>query len=323
MTDNEKVSPNVGEKSQLGKNLLGNALILLSTIFFGVNIPVVKILIPEWMSAVDVTIFRLGGGCVLMWIASMFIKTDKIQRHDYLRIFLGGALGLFLFMYLFNLSLRYANPIDVSIIMTFPPVFVLVIGVLFQHKRTSWLEVGGVIVAFIGAYIVIVTGHSGGEGNHNLLGNLLALASTLCYAFYLVILEGPMHRYRPVSMLRWVFLMACLPMLLLVGQLPEARIFHEFSWMAWGCIAFVLLCPTFLSYFLINPAEKLIGSELVSMYQYLVPVVAMIASVIMHVAAIKSIQIIAMVVIIAGMLMVNKAKRLQARKAAAAEKEKE
>lgn len=252
-----------------------------------------------------------------MWIASIFIKTERIARHDYLRIFLGGALGLFLFMYLFNLSLRYANPIDVSIIMTFPPVFVLVIGVLFQHKRTSWLEVSGVIVAFIGAYIVIVTGHGGERGDHNLLGNLLALASTLCYAFYLVILEGPMHRYHPVSMLRWVFLMACLPMLLLVGQFPEARIFHEFSWKAWGCIMFVLFCPTFLSYFLINPAEKLIGSELVSMYQYLVPVVAMIASVVMHVASIKLLQVVAMVVIIAGMLMVNIAKRREARRLAA------
>ena len=72
--------------SSIGRLIKGNLFILLSTIFFGVNIPVVKILIPEWMSAVDVTVFRLGGGCVLMWIASVFIKTEKIERHDYLRI---------------------------------------------------------------------------------------------------------------------------------------------------------------------------------------------------------------------------------------------
>lgn len=294
--------------------LIGNALILLSTIFFGVNIPVVKILIPEWMSAVDVTIFRLGGGCVLMWIASLFIKTEPIARHDYLKIFLGGALGLFLFMYFFNLSLKYANPIDVSIIMTFPPVFVLIIGLLFQHKRTSLLEIGGIVIAFIGAFIVIVKGGSGTKGSNNLLGDCLAFASTICYAFYLVILEGPMRTYRPVTMLRWVFLMACLPMLFVAKHFPDAQIFHHFSWTAWGCVAFILICPTFLSYFLINPAERMIGSELVSMYQYLVPVVAMIASVIMHVAEIKWVQIVAMAIIIAGMLMVNKAKRLQSLK---------
>lgn len=307
-----KASP--PQSHSVGDMIKGNLFVLIATIFFGVNIPVVKILIPEWMSSVDVTIFRLGGGCILMWIASIFIKTDRIQRHDYLRIFLGGAVGLFLFMYLFNLSLRYADPIDVSIIMTFPPIFVILIGIIFQHKRTSWLEICGIAVGFIGAFLVIITQHSGEKGSDNMLGDCLALASTLCYAFYLVILEGPMHRYRPVSMLRWVFLMSCLPMLMLLPSLPKAEIFHTTDWQPWVCIAFVLICPTFLSYFLINPAEKLIGSELVSIYQYFLPVVATIASVIMGIAKIHWIQILAMIVIIAGMLITNRAKRRQTRK---------
>ena len=295
----------------IGDLIKGNLFMLIATIFFGVNIPVVKILIPEWMSSVDVTIFRLGGGCILMWIASMFMKNDRIQRDDYLRIFLGGAVGLFLFMYLFNLSLRYANPIDVSIIMTFPPIFVILIGIIFQHKRTSWPEILGIVVGFVGAFLVIVTQHAGEKGSDNILGECLALASTLCYAFYLVILEKPMQRYRPVSMLRWVFLMSCLPMLFLLPSLPKAEIFHTVEWQPWACIAFILICPTFLAYFLINPAEKLIGSELVSIYQYFLPVVAMIASVIMGVAHIRFIQIVAMIVIIIGMLITTKAKRLQ------------
>lgn len=307
---NRPSGPQPAQRS-LADLLKGNLFILISTIFFGVNIPVVKILIPEWMSSVDVTIFRLGGGCILMWLASIFIKTDRIARHDYLRIFLGGAVGLFLFMYLFNLSLRYADPIDVSIIMTFPPVFVILIGIIFQHKRTSWLEILGLAVGFVGAFLVIVTQHSGEKGSDNILGDCLALASTLCYAFYLVILEGPMHRYRPVSMLRWVFLMSCLPMLFLLPSLPKAEIFHTTNWVPWACIAFVLLCPTFLSYFLINPAEKLIGSELVSIYQYFLPVVATIASVIMGIAKIHWIQIVAMVVIVIGMLITNRAKRMK------------
>lgn len=310
---NQKQMPPAADISRhsLGGMLKGNLFMLISTIFFGVNIPVVKILIPEWMSSVDVTIFRLGGGCILMWLASVFIKTERIERHDYLRIFLGGAVGLFLFMYLFNLSLRYADPIDVSIIMTFPPLFVILIGIIFQHHRTSWLEILGVAVGFTGAFLVIVTQHGGEKGTDNILGDCLALASTLCYAFYLVILEGPMHRYRPVSMLRWVFLMSCLPMLILLPALPKAEIFHTTDWVPWACVAFVLLCPTFLSYFLINPAEKLIGSELVSIYQYFLPVVATIASVIMGIARIHWIQVMAMVVIIIGMLITNRAKRLQ------------
>ena len=305
-----------------GELIKGNLFILLSTIFFGVNIPVAKILIPDWMSSVDLTLFRLLGGCILMWIASAFVRTERIARHDYLRIFLGGALGLFCFMYLFNLSLRYGDPIDISIIMTFPPVFVILIGILFLHRRATWLEIGGVITAFAGAVIVIASEHGGEKGSDNLLGDLLAFASTLCYAFYLVILERPMRTYRPVSMLRWVFLMSCIPAVFLLPSLPHAEIFHSSDWLPWTCIAFVLLCPTFLSYFLINPAEKLIGSELVSMYQYFLPVVATIASVIMNVATIRWFQIVAMVFIVAGMLMTDIAKRHQRLQGALASRQK-
>ena len=39
--------------SSIGRLIKGNLFILLSTIFFGVNIPVVKILIPKMCSDVD------------------------------------------------------------------------------------------------------------------------------------------------------------------------------------------------------------------------------------------------------------------------------
>ena len=99
---NTPIDPDLRPRSA-GELIKGNLLIMLSTIFFGVNIPVAKLLIPEWMSSVDLTLFRLGGGSILMWLASLFVKTERISRHDYLRIFLGGALGLFCFMYLFNI----------------------------------------------------------------------------------------------------------------------------------------------------------------------------------------------------------------------------
>lgn len=289
--------------------IAGHACILLATIFFGVNMPVVKILIPKWMTAVDVTLWRVIGGCVLMWIASVFVKTSRVEKHDMMRLALGGALGLFSFLYLLNLSLRYGNPVDVSIIMTLPPVFVLLIGVIFQRQRPDLLELLGVIVSFVGALIVILMQNGGHSGSDNLLGDLLAVVSTICYAFYLVVTEGPSKKYRPVNMLRWVFLFASIPALCFVWQMPQAPIFHTDSITPWLLIGFVLLGPTFLSYFLISPAIKLIGSELVSIYQYFLPVVAVIASVWMGIATIQWVQIVAIVVIIGGMALTTIGKR--------------
>lgn len=56
-------------------------------------------------------------------------------------------------------------------------------------------------------------------------------------------------------------------------------------------------------------AIKLIGSELVSIYQYLVPVFAAIGSVCIGLAHLHLIQVIAMAAIVAGMLLTNRGKR--------------
>lgn len=297
--------------------LLGNSLILFSTILFGIDIPVVKLLAPKWMTVTDITLFRIICGAALMWFTTLFIKTDRIQRQDWLKIILGGSIGLFFFLYLFNLALQYANPIDVSIIMTFPPIFVILIGFFFQHRRPSGLEWLGVVVSFVGAFIVIMHEAHGGKNvpSDQLLGEGLAFLSSACYAFYLVILEGPSHKYKSFSLLRWVFLFACIPAVFFLKDVPAAPIFHTDSLTPWLLIGFVVLGPTYISYFLETPAIKLIGSELVSLYQYLVPVVAIIASAILKVATVEWAQIIAMAVIIAGMVLTDYGKRRRATRA--------
>lgn len=294
-----------------GPALIGNLCMLVAAIFWGVNVSFTKALIPQWMSAEAVTAVRLIGGCVLFWLASLFVKAQRIDRGDYKKLILGGFVGLFGFIYLFVTSLRYANPIDVSIIMTLPPMFVILIGVIFQHRRPSALELIGVAVSFAGAVIVILSGSTGKAGSDNLLGDSLAISSTICYAFYLVILEEPTKKYPPLSLLRWVFLFAAVPALFLLKGFDHMAIWHVAKAAPWLEIGFILLCPTFLAYLLVQPAIKTIGSEMVSLYQYLLPVFAAISAVIMGLDKLHWVQILAMAVIVAGMVMTNKGKKLR------------
>lgn len=261
------------------------------------------------MTAEGIIVVRLVLGAVLFWLASMFVKCERIDPHDWLRLISGGFIGLFGFIYLFVTSLRYGNPIDVSIIMTLPPMFVILIGVLFQKRRPSLLECVGVFVSFAGALIVILYGKGGMSGSDNFLGNLLATASAVCYALYLVILEKPSHTYRPVTMLRWVFLFSAVPALFLVPGMQYMPIFETDSITPWLEISFILICPTFFAYFLVQPAIKRIGSELVSLYQYMIPVFATVSAVMMGIDRLKWIQVVAMGVIIIGMAITNFDKR--------------
>lgn len=308
MKNTDNTSPTDAGKSG-GKWLIGNGAILLASIFWGVNVSVTKALIPEWMTSEGITAVRLVGGCVLFWIVSLFLKSASIERKDWLKLVLGGTIGLFGFIYLFVMSLKYANPIDISIIMTLPPMFVILIGILFRHQRPAWMEYLGVVISFAGAVLVIVMGKGGKAGSDNLLGDLLAIASCICYAFYLVILEGPTNKYRPVTMLRWVFLFAALPALFLLIGFDHQPIMHATQAVPWIEIGFILLCPTFIAYFLVQPAIRDIGSELVSLYQYMLPVFATISAVLMGLDHLRWIQVWAMAIIVVGMVLTNVGKK--------------
>lgn len=303
--------------------LIGNLCILIAVIFWGVNVSVTKALIPEWMTAYGIIIVRLVGGAILMWLASLFVKTTKIQKDDWLKLILGGAIGLFLFIFLFILSLKYGNPIDISIIMTLPPVFVILIGVIFLKERPYWLEYVGVVVSFVGAAIVILDSGSRQEHGYtphdNLIGDILAIVSTICYAFYLVILVGPTKTYKPITMLRWVFLFSAIPALVLIPFSTHQPIFHTAKAVPWIEIAFILFCVTFIAYFLVEPAIKYIGSELVAIYQYLLPVFATISAVLMGLAKLHWLQVVAMGIIVVGMICTNVGKKYRKKDSATAE----
>lgn len=296
-------------KPSVGKFIAGNACILVATIFWGVNVSFTKALIPQWMTSESISAVRLVGGCLLFWLASLFVRNARIDRADWKLILLGGVIGLFGFIYLFVMSLRYGNPIDISIIMTLPPMFVLLMGVLFRHARPSWIELAGVAVSFVGAVIVILDGNSGKAGSDNLLGDVLAVASCICYAFYLVILEQPTRKYPPVTLLRWAFLFSAIPGAFLAIGFDKLPILHASVAAPWLEIGFILLCPTFIAYFLVQPAIRSIGSELVSLYQYLLPVFATVSAVLMGLDTLRWAQVAAMAVIIAGMVLTNIGKR--------------
>lgn len=295
--------------------LLGNLCILLATIFWGVNVAVTKALIPDWMSANSISATRLVGGCILFWLTSLFVKCRPIEKGDWIRIVLGGSVGLFAFIFLFVMSLRFSSAIDISIIMTLPPMFVILMGVLFAHQRPLLLEYIGIVISFVGAVIVIVAGGQGAHaGSNPVLGDILAIASCICYAFYLFILQKPSKKYKPITLLRWVFLFAGIPALFLLPGMQNLPIWHADSAVPWLEIGFILFCPTFFAYFLVQPAIENIGAELVSLYQYLLPVFAAITAVLMGLEKLLWTQVIAMLVIVAGMVLTNIGKKQRKRR---------
>ncbi|MGL5227558.1 MAG: DMT family transporter, partial [Bacteroidales bacterium] len=162
-----------------------------------------------------------------------------------------------------------------------------------------------VIVSLAGALMLILMGHGEG-GTRSLKGNIFGVLSAISYACYLISIKKTSAKYKPITLLRWTFLscsIMTIPFTLM--QVEVAPIWHNAPTEPILLLASVILFPTFISYLLIPIAVKRIGHELVSMYQYLIPVVATAAAVIMKLDKLHWDQPIAAVIIVLGVYITS------------------
>lgn len=293
-------------KKGLKAMIWGNLLALSTAICWGLNEPANKTLIPDWISASGVALSRIFGATIVVWIISLFVKSEKIQKGDW-KLFGWSALMMVGFIYVFSLAFNTASAIDIAIILTFQPMLVVVINAIFKHQKVSGLEVVGMLVALGGALLVILAG--GNIDGGRLIGDLFAVVCSVTYAAYLVIIEGPSKRYGTVSLMKWVFLFTAIISLPLLLTLPhDMKIVTHTEWLPVALLLFIILFPTVYCYMVTPPAIRLIGSELLAFYQYLVPVVTCVVSIMFKIDTFHWYQPVSFVIIVAGVMLANYAK---------------
>ncbi len=305
-------TPTTSSNSTSGKSsgmkilLWGNLLALSTAICWGLNEPANKLLIPSWIPAGGVALSRIFGATIMIWLISLFVKNDKIQHGDW-KILWGSAFMMLGFVYVFSLAFNTASPIDIAIILTFQPLLVVALNAIFKHEKINVLEVVGMIIALGGALLVILAGGKGGGGK--IIGDLFAVVCSITYAAYLVMIEGPSKRYGTVSLMKWVFLFTAILSLPLLFTLPhDMKILTHPEWTPILLLLFIILFPTVYCYVVTPPAIRMIGSELLAFYQYLVPVITCVVSILLKIDQFHWYQPVSFIIIVAGVMLANYAK---------------
>ncbi|MBD5338786.1 MAG: DMT family transporter [Bacteroides sp.] len=312
-TSQSTTNPHVvsGDSSSRHAMMIGNLLALSAAVCWGFNEPANKMLIPTWISASGVALARIFGATAVIWLMSLFVKKETIQRSDW-KFLWASALMMLGFVYVFSLAFNTASPIDIAIILTFQPLLVVGINALFRHRHVSGLEWVGMAVAFGGALMVILAGGNLGDGR--LAGDLYACVCAVSYAAYLVIIEGPSKRYGTINLMKWVFLLTSVLSLPLIFTIkPDIPMVEHGTWIPWALLGFIILFPTVYCYIVTPPALKDVGSGIFSFYQYLVPVITTVVSVLFRIDSFHWYQPVSFVIIVGGVVLANygKARRSQ------------
>lgn len=292
----------------------GHIAVLTANVIFGLHIPVSKALVSSWMTPLGYMLLRILFASIIFWGVSLFQPKEKVKPKDLLLIAVGGLFGFTIAQYTFALALNYTTPVTVSLIIALSPVVVMLLAALFLKEKITRNKIIGVVLAIVGAALLILCNANGGGGSNNMAGILILLLNITCYSIYLIITCKISSRYSSVTLMKWTFLTNLIIVLpigyseLLAQRIFTTGGFHE----GWWLLAYVLLISTVVGYFLMPVGLKRLKATTVSIYMNMQPVVASVVAIIIGQDLFSWDKPVAALLVITGVYFVtlNKSKAL-------------
>ena len=259
------------------KRLLAHLALAIVALTYGGNYLVAKGLMPDLVGPSGFIVLRVTGALVLFGLL-LLVRPEKVERKDLPRMAFCGLTGVGINMLLFFNGLNATSPVNASLIMTVNPILVLLASAVMLGQPIVRRRLVGVILGGIGAAAILVWSGSGTKIHTSWQGDLMILINATSYAFYLVAVKPLMTKYRPLTVVTWVFLFGWLFTTPIGWNQAAAIDWSAFDARAWAGVAYVVLATTFLVYLLNIFALQHLQPTVVSVYIYLQPLLATLLS---------------------------------------------
>jgi drug/metabolite transporter (DMT)-like permease len=263
----------------MNKRLLAHLALFAANLIYGINYTVAKEVMPDYIEPLGFILVRVTGSVVLFWLCYALFYYEKVKKGDLLKLAVCGLFGVAINQMLFFEGLNLTTPINAAVIMVSNPILVLLFGIFLATERFSTKKGIGVALGALGAIVLITNGGQLSMNNEYFWGNIMVFINASSYAVYLVIVKPLMQKYKPITVISWVFLFGIL------FVIPFG--WSDFQAIQWATmpsgilwrVAFVVIGTTFLAYLFNIYGLKTLNPSTVSTYIYLQPVLASIVAI--------------------------------------------
>lgn len=303
VTDNNK------RQMKNNRPLLAHISLFAACAFWGLMSPIGKDAMNHGVSGVDMVSFRVAGACILFWIASLFTRHEKVSWRDLGLFFFASLFGLVFNQCCFTIGLSMTSPINSSIVTTSMPIFAMILSALILREPITVKKALGVFLGFSGAVALILNSvHGGSDKVGDIRGDLLCVFAQFSFALYLSLFNKLIRRYSLFTVNKWIFTYASL--IILPFSIPQLiRIdYIATPTSTWWEVAYVVCIGTFFAYILSMVGQKTLRPTVVSVYNYVQPVAAVIVSVLTGIGIFNLTHLLATVFIFTGVWFVTKSK---------------
>ena len=287
---------------------LGFLAALGATVIYGLNHTIAKNVMPVYISPFGFILLRVLGAAILFWIASIFVKHERIERKDWPRLIACSFLGMVINMLAFFKGLELSTPVNSSVIITISPIIVFIFSAILLKEKIKLIRSVGILFGFVGALILVLyTAKTGLNAPNIPIGNILFIVNSFAYGLYLVLVKPLIEKYNVINLLKWLFLLA------IFMNFPVT--IGEFSIVDWTNLpikeailpmVFVVVGTTFCTYLFNAYALRTLSPSTVSSFIYLQPIVGIIYAVSTKSDTLSFVSVIGMILIFIGIYLVTK-----------------
>ena len=278
-----------------------------ATTIYGLNHTVAKVVMPDYVGAFGFIFIRTAGAALLFWLLSLFLPKEKIDRGDYLRLFLACLMGMCINMLSFFKGLELSTPVNSGIFATTNPIIILLLSYLFLGEKIGIRKFLGITLGFTGALILVLYGtQNTGNAPNVLMGNILFMTNSVFFSGFIIVVKPLSEKYNTVTIMKWLFLIG----FILTFPVTVSE-YTEVDWPNMPLdvllrVAFVVLGTTFSTYLLNLYALRNLQASTVGAFAYAQPIIAISYAIYTGNDILDGVKAIACLVIMLGVYLVSK-----------------
>lgn len=290
-------------------HIIAHLSMFLACAFWGLMAPLGKDAMTHGLTGLDMVTLRVTGGAVLFWLTALFVRREHVPVKDILRFAGAGLFGIVTNQCLYTMGLSITSPINASIVTTSMPIFAMILAALILGEPITGKKALGVLMGCSGAVILILTSASAlTDKVGDIRGDLLCLGAQFSFALYLSLFNPLIKRYSVFTTNRWMFLWATVFIVpFSLGHFTGID-FQSVPQKTWWEAAYVVIFGTYLGYILTMIGQRTLRPTVVSVYNYVQPIVSVVVSLIIGIAVMQGSQLLAVLLVFSGVWLVTKSR---------------
>ncbi len=303
---------NSENSSRLGATDL---LMLLAVVLWAVNFSVIKIALREF-TPLSFNGPRLTIASLLL-LLFLWKKEGRpaLPSPDLWKVAVLGIVGNTFYQLFFIHGIDRTTASKTSLVMTMTPIFIALLSAVFIRERIHWAGWVGILMAFLGLYLVIF-GRPGAVSlsSRNLQGDLLILFGNLFWAAYTVFSKPLLSRMSPLKLTTLTLAIGTLFYLPLTFREMAALSWRSLSMLSWAALLFSGVFAVAVSYVIWYSSVKRVGNIKTGIFGNITPVFTVFFAYLFLGESIGFVQVVGTLIIILGFSLTRFADRWFGRK---------